>query len=92
MTDHPNPRCRLAPRTSSQQCLPNTRNRSISTADRTSNSRIPDRSFQRSSLSITAADLPNLQTCSFNLETAFNIHNPHPHHRDPGACGFLLVS
>jgi hypothetical protein len=92
MTDYTNPRGRLALRTSSQQSVPRRQNAFMTTVNRIFNTCIKDSSLHGSSISITAGDPASRHKPSTNLETAFNIHNSHQHHRDRSPSGFLLVS
>jgi hypothetical protein len=57
MTDYTSPRCRLAIRTSSQQCVPSMQNGFMTTVYAIFNSCITHSSLHGSALSITADDL-----------------------------------
>jgi len=92
MTADANSRCRLALRTSSPPCALSPQNSfsntssSIlkSTASRSRCHRLFDFHHQRRKI--------NSQNISTKYQTLFNIHNPNQHHRDHGACRFLLTS
>jgi hypothetical protein len=91
MTPVANPRPRLAPCTSLRQCALSSQN----TFSTTSNAipKTPDSSsrchqlidFQHRQRKIDS------QNNSAKYQVLFNIHNPSQHHRDRGACGFLLT-
>jgi len=92
MTAAANPYRRLAPRTSSPQCalspqnsFCNTSNIILkSTASRSRSHRLFDIHHWRRKI--------NSQNISTKYQTLFNIHNPNQHHREHGACRFLLTS
>ncbi len=92
MTVAANPRCRLAPRTSSPPCALSPQN-SFSNA-----SNIILKSTASCSLCDRLIDFHhrrrkiNSQNISTTYQTPFNIHNHNQHHRDHGACRFLLTS
>jgi hypothetical protein len=91
MTAVANPRRRLAPRTSSRQCVLSSQNNSSTTCNaipKTPDSssrchRLIDFHQQRRKI--------NSQNNSTKYQMLFNIHNPSQDHRDRGACGFLLT-
>jgi hypothetical protein len=92
MTAAANPRCRLAPRTSSptsalrpQNSSSNTFNSILKSTPSCSRShRLMDFHHRRRKI--------NSQNISTKNQTLFNSHNPNQYHRDHGACGFLLTS
>jgi len=87
-----NPLCRLAPRTSSLNCVSPIDYRSKPTLRFTSE-RL-DREQRRKCRTLfhlhrrPSNSKPHLR----DRRIAFNIHNSHLDHRDRAACGFLLVS
>jgi hypothetical protein len=56
------------------------------------NHSIAEGSCNCSPLAITIGNTGSAKKHLINHQTAFNIHNSLPHHRDPSACGFLLTS
>jgi hypothetical protein len=92
MTAAANPRCRLAPRTSSPPCALSPQNSFSNTSSSILKStaacsrchRLIDFHHQRRKI--------NSQNSSTTYQTLFNIHNRNQHHRDHGACRFLLTS
>jgi hypothetical protein len=91
MTASANPRCRLAPRTSSQECVPTMQNSFKTTFNSIPKRLDADGSCNCSPLSITLGDIGRSKKHSANHPTVFNIHNSLQHHRDRSACGFLLT-
>ena len=92
MTASANPRSWLAPRTSSQECVPSMQNRFKTTFKGIPEQLACSRLMQQLTASIAIGGDTTPKKHLANHQTLFNTHNPRQHHRDRGACGFLLVS